>query len=190
MFNQSSSNRMNRTQITIIMKSFKHISALSVVASTLLSSCTLLVSSPLPSSDHANNIIYHSGKTNGYDEIFQVPAKGGVYEFDCANDQYSISILFDSSMPLPVPRKQSNCRCYQASETSKPITVKGLTYSGPFYTITRNADKHNWIITIDPLTTMSGESDEREVLVSVWDEPHDLVFKFKQSDFEPIEYIH
>lgn len=178
------------------MKTHQYISVLLVVASTLLSSCSLLVSSPLHyqrphpyfadydsnhhrAKPHWNNKVY-----NGY---IEVPAEGGIYEFDCADDQFYISRIFDSSMP--VPQKHSNCRYSPTSDDFE--SVNDLTYSGPFYTITCNKDKHNWVIKVDPIMTTTGELNDREIWVFMWDGSDDsnFVFKFEQIDYDSIGYI-
>ena len=165
------------------MRYIKYISALLVMASTLLASCTLLASSPIhnprPHHHHGDESSSYGGRplwnSKFYHGVFRVPAEGGVYEFKCANDKFFISKVYDSSMPWP--------------HKLKP--VNDLTYDGPFYTITCNTDQHNWLITVDPLTTISSESDMREVWVSMWDDSDDynFVFKFEQSCFESFEYI-
>ena len=170
------------------MKTHKHISALLVVAITLLSSCSLLVSSPLPSSKphpHEN----HHRNSKGYNELFEVSVEGGIFEFNCADDQFYISRVVDSSMPPPHKHSNSKCRCGQTTREYKIVNV--LTYSGSFYTITCNRDEHNWVIKIDPLTATYGEFNEREVWVYMRDESDNssLVFKFEQGDFEGYESI-
>lgn len=166
------------------MKSLKHISALLVVAGTLLSSCTLLESSPLHYPRPRPSFAPH-GIHKNYNGFFQVPAKGGVYEFECANDQFYISKIYDTSLS----REHSNSR-YSIAENGF-IPVNDLTYDGAFYTITCNKDEHNWIIEVDPLPT-SGDSNAREVWVLMWDESDEssLVFQFEQSSPDYVDGIH
>ena len=175
------------------MKTHKYISALLVVASALLSSCSLLVSSPIgPSGPHHHFAGYgprphRSGRV--YNSLLQVPADGGIYEFDCANDEFYISRIFDSSMPEP--QRYSHADCRYSPTANDYISVNDVTYSGPFYTITCNRDKHNWIIEIDPLIATSGELDYREIRVFMWDgsDNSNFVFQFEQSDSDSFEYI-
>ena len=166
------------------MKTHIYISALLVVASALLSSCSLLVSSPIhPSGPHP-----HFGRSNKvYSETFEVPAEGGIYEFDCADDQFYILRIYDSSML--VSSERSNCRHSPTLNNFMPVF--DLTYSGSFYTITCNRDEHNWIINVDPLIATSAESDYREIRVLMWDgsDDSDFVFQFEQGDFESYGYI-
>ena len=163
------------------MEAHKHISALLVVASALLSSCSLLVSSPLPPSGprpHSESGSFE--RKNVYSGVIEVPAEGGIYEFDCADDQFYISRIYDSTMPLP--RKTSNCR--HTPTTNDLWPVYDLTYTGSFYTITCNRDEHNWIINIDPLISIPGEFNDRGILVYMWDgsDDYNFIFRFKQSD--------
>lgn len=180
------------------MKTIKYISALLVVSSTLLSSCSLLVSSPLPSSrprPHPHpHPVAHGGSSYGgsrknskvYNDLFRVSVEGGTYEFDCANDQFYIAKIYDSSILLP--DMYTNYDSYTPT-ASDFIPVNDLTFDGSFYTITCNRDKNNWVITIDPLKAMPGELNEREVWVHMWDESdnYNFVFKFEQREF--LEYI-
>ena len=164
------------------MEAHKHISALLVVASALLSSCSLLVSSPLPPSGprpHSESDSF-GRKNYVYSGIIEVPAEGGIYEFDCADDQFYISRIYDSTMPLP--RKTSNCR--HTPTTNDLWPVYDLTYTGSFYTITCNRDEHNWIINIDPLISIPGEYNDRGILVYMWDgsDDYNFIFRFEQSD--------
>ena len=174
------------------MKTLKHISALLVVASTFLSSCSLLVSSPIHSPGPHHFLAgpvpspYRGNPQRVkkvYNGIIQVSAGGGIYQFECADDQFYISRIFDSSMP--VLHNYSNCRYSPKSDDY--ISVDDLTYSGSFYTITCNKDEHNWVINIDPLT----ESDFREIRVFMWDGSDDsnFIFRFEQSDFNDDECI-
>lgn len=160
------------------METHKYISALLVVASALLSSCSLLVSSPLsaprprPHTELRNN--------NVYSGIINVPTEGGIYEFDCADDQFYISRIYDSTMPLP--RKSSDCR--HSPTTNDLWPVYDLTYTGSFYTITCNRDEHNWIIKIDPLISIPGQINDRDILVYMWDgaDDYNFIFRFEQND--------
>ena len=179
------------------MKTHQHISALLVVASALLSSCELLVPSPLHYprphpyfADHESSSFEGSPyRHKVYNGLFEVPAEGGIYKFNCADDRFFISRVFDSSMPLPHNHSNSNCRCGQT--TSNYISVNDLTYSGSFYTITCNKDEHNWVIKVDPLTATSGEFNDREVWVFMWDgsDNSNFVFKFEQADEDSYGYI-
>ena len=173
------------------MKTLKYIAASFLMASTLLSSCTLLCSSPIPHSSSHNHYYgpwssHYGGSMKIYNGLFQVPAEGGVYKFNCADDQFYISRVFDSSMPIPEPHRHhgfhSGCSCCLSAINYR--TVEDLDYDGTFYTITCNQDEHNWIITVDPLSTTAGESDMREIWVSMWDDSDDsyIVFLFEQSD--------
>ena len=169
------------------MKTHIHISALLVVASALLSSCTLLEPSPLP---HYNAHVpgFYGGIPHSsyrvYNGFIQVPAEGGIYQFDCADDQFYISRIFDSSMP--VPQRHSNCRYSPDSDDYE--SVNDLEYSGSFYTITCNKNKHNWVIKVDPLS--SGE-DYRKICVYMWDgsDDSDFIFRFEQGGYDSLEGI-
>lgn len=127
MFNQSYYGR----KIVSIMKTHKHISALLVVASVIFSSCTLFVSSlleyprPRPNTNLTQNV---------YNGIIEVPADGGLYEFDCTDDKFYISKFFDSSMPV----LSKNFDSRHSPETNNYIPVNDLTYSGSFYTVYKN----------------------------------------------------
>ena len=164
------------------MKTSEYISALLLVASTLLQSCSLLCSSPLPHyGDYGPR--YHGGRNKVYSGIFRVPAEGGVYKINCSNDRFYISRILDSTMPMPEPhrRHHSNCRCFSSTNLYKP--VNDLDYDGPFYTIACNQDEHNWVITVDPIMATASEDDTRTVCVSMWDDSDesDIVFLFEQS---------
>ena len=187
---------MNWAQNRDIMKSLHHISALLVVASTLLSSCSLLVSSPIHyPGPHHHHDSYESDSYGRhphrnkkvYSGSFQVAPEGGIYEFECANDEFYISRIFDTSMPMPDLYTDS-----RYSQTSSDyIYVNDLTYEGSFYTITCNKDKHNWIIEVDPLLAVPGEFGTREIWVFMWDGSDDsnFVFHFEQSDDDSFECI-
>ena len=173
------------------MKTHIKIAALLVAASALLSSCELLVSSPIHyPSNHHHSAYYGSGYYGGrplrnnkvYKGLFEVPADGGTFEFDCADDQFYISRIYDSTMPLP--RKTSNCR--HSPTTNDLWPVYDLTYTGSFYTITCNRDEHNWIIKIDPLISIPGQINDRDILVYMWDgaDDYNFIFRFEQSDNE------
>jgi hypothetical protein len=166
------------------MKTHKHISALLVVASALLSSCTLLVSSPLESPRPRP---YTNLTKNFYNGIIEVPVDGGLYEFDCTDDKFYISKIFDSSMP--VLSKNSDSR--HSPETNNYIPVNDLTYTGSFYTITCNRKEHNWIIEIDPLISNPGELNDRDIWVYMWDGSGDyyFIFRFEQIDNNNYGYI-
>ena len=169
------------------MKTHQHISALLILASALLSSCSLLVTSPIHSHGPRHHFADYGPRPHPnikvYNELFQVPAEGGIYKFNCANDKFYISRIFDSSMP--VTHNYSNCR-YSPTEGDFE-SVNDVTYSGAFYTITCNKDEHNWIIEVDPLT----ELNYREIRVFMWDGSDDskLVFQFEQSDYDDLGYI-
>lgn len=176
------------------MKPLNHISVLLVAASTLLTSCLLLVSSPLPPSrphhyvDHES----HKGNSNGYDEFYQIPAKGGVFEFQCANDQFNLAVLFDSTTPMV--DQHSNGRCGPTVDKNYYKPVKGSFYDGPYYTITCDKDKHKWTIEVKPLTTKYRGSDKRNICVSMQDESDfsTFVLMFEQSlvEYEELDHIH
>ena len=171
------------------MKTLKYISALLVVASTLLPSCMLLDSSPIHSygphfpfaaSGSSHYGWGHHRANKVYKGSFEVPAEGGIYEIECGNDNFYISRIFDSSMTLP--QNYSNCRYSPTADDFE--SVNDLTYSGPFYTITCNKDKHNWVIKVDPFIALADEINYREVRVSMWDgsDNSNLVFQFEQND--------
>ncbi len=177
------------------MKRLQLIPVLSIVTCTLLSSCALLVSSPLPRAGHHH---HHADSESSYDErhdyrntyhgTIQVPAEGGIYEIDCADDDFFISYIIDSSMPQSVATH--NGRCGSMVECGRH--VNGLTYDGPFYSIACYQEKHNWVIEIAPFRAAMALGDEREIMVHMSDESDysDVVFIFKQSgDTEPPEYI-
>ncbi len=167
------------------MKTHIHISALLVVAITFLSSCSLLVSSPLPG--YASYEERPQWNKKICKKSFQVPVDGGVFEFECANDQFYISKIFDSSMPTPPAH--TNCR--YSPTTDDYIDVDDLSYYGSFYTVTCNLDQHNWIIKVDPLIATTDEYSYREIWVFMWDESDDyhFVFRFEQNDFDSFERI-
>ena len=175
------------------MKTHKHILALLVVVSALLSSCELLVSSPIHSYGPHHHFAGHGSKLHRrgrvYNSQLQVPADGGIYEFDCANDEFYISRIFDSTMPVAQRYSQLHCRFSPTADDFE--LVNDVTYSGPFYTITCNKDEHNWIIQIDPLIATPGKLDYREIRVYMWDGSDDskLVFQFEQKDLDDYGYI-
>lgn len=180
---------MNRTQNADIMKRLQLISVLSIVSCTLLSSCTLLESSPLPRERRHHHDAHYGSSYNDktYHGTFQVPAEGGIYEFDCADDDFFISHIMDSSMPMPAAPQG---RCAPSVEAGRHVNA--LTYDGPFYTITCHPEKHNWVIEVDPLRVTQWGRNEREVMVFMSDESDysDFVFLFEQKgDSEPLEYI-
>ena len=167
------------------MKSHIHIFALLVVASTLLSSCVLLAPSPIHySNPHPYFADQEPGPYGGnhkvYNGVIEVPAEGGIYEFDCADDKFYISRIFDSSMP--VPDNYSNCRYSPKANDYK--SVNDYSYSGSFYTITCNKDEHNWVIKVEPLMAASGEYNYRDIWVYMWDgsDGSHFIFQFEQSD--------
>ena len=159
------------------MKTFKTISLLLVLMATctVLSSCSLLVASPIHSSrphHHFDNDVpigNPMGYNQAYHGYFRIPAKGGVYEFECKTDQFYISKILDSSMPMPKSHIHSNCRCATGSYEHF-MTVDDSIYYGSFYTITCNNDEHNWTIKIDPFTTTSSDIRRRDVWVIMWRE--------------------
>lgn len=176
------------------MKPFRYIFALLVVASTLLSSCSLLVSSPLHyypspryySDDYESSSYVEPPRGRIYNGAFQVPADGGVFEFDCATDQFHVSKIYDSSMPV------TDYNSRYATPKGNYTSANELTYEGSFYTITCNKDKHNWIIQVYPFITTSDECNEREICVLIWDGSDHSInrFQFEQISSEEIEYIH
>ena len=174
------------------MKTYKIISAFLVVASAFLPSCMLLESSPIhshwPHPSFAASMPGPHGRISKiYNKSFEVPAEGGIYEFDCADDQFYIARVFDSSMPLSQRRSDGR---YSPAE-SDFITVNDLTYTGQFYTITCNKDKHNWVIEVEPLMAAVDEEYYREILVFMWDGSDNsrFVFRFEQIDDYDDEYI-
>ncbi len=181
------------------MKYHQHILALLAVASTLLSSCTLLVSSPIPHSGHHHHYdddggsSYRARPRRVYSRVFQVPAEGGIYEFDCATDQFYISKIYDTSMPTlePMPRYNTHTNCRISPSTDDYESVNDLTYNGSFYTITCDMDKQNWVITVDPFVAFPDEPSIRDIWVLMHDESDDsgFVFQFEQIDDETIESI-
>ncbi len=172
---------MNRTQNTNIMKTLSIISnfLVSVAACTLLSSCVLLASSPI---HHPRHHRIPDPNTIVYNAVFHIPEKGGVYEFECADDQFYISKVLDTTMPLPRPHTHSNCCCSHPMNHFK--IIEDMTYHGSFYTITCNNDDHTWVIEFAPIKTASGESNQRDVWVQMWDgsDDSDFVFLFEQGD--------
>ena len=94
---------------------------------------------------------------------------------------------------MPDSQRYSHSNCRYSPTANDFISVNDVTYSGPFYTITCNRDKHNWIIEVDPLMATPGEFSYREIWVFMWDESDDFnfVFQFEQRDdydsFEGIE---
>ena len=188
---------MNRTQIADIMKRLQLIPIFSIVTCTLLSSCALLVSSPLPHTGHHHHDADYGSSYDGrpahrndktYHGTIRVPAEGGIYEIDCADDDFFISYIIDSTMPLPVTTH--NGRCGPMVECGRH--VNGLTYDGPFYSIACYQEKHNWVIKIAPFRAAMALGDERDIMVHMSDESDysDVVFLFKQSgEPEPLEYI-
>lgn len=191
MFNQSFSYRMNRTQNTSIMKTHIYIFALLVAAITLLSSCSLLVASPIHSHGPHPHYAPHEEKPLWSKKIckksFQVPIDGGIYEFECANDEFYISRIFDSSMLMP----ETHTNYRYSPTTDDYLSVDDLSYYGPFYTITCDLDKHNWIIKVDPLTATPGEFSYRDIWVFMWDGSDDyhFVFQFEQYENDSFEGI-
>lgn len=75
--------------------------------------------------------------------------------------------------------------------TDEYIDVDDLSYYGPFYTITCDLDKQNWIIKIDPFTATPGEISYREIWVFMWDrsDNFNFVFQFEQNDDDSFEGI-
>ena len=174
------------------MKTHKIILALLVVASAFLPSCMLLDSSPLHSPRPRPFLAPHKPRPyrpdySSYNKSFEVPVEGGIYEIDCANDQFYISKVFDSSMSEPLRLSDGH---YSPAERDF-ITVNDLTYTGQFYTITCNVDKHNCVIEIEPLSAAPDESDYRELRVFMWDGSDDshFVFRFEQIDDYDYGYI-
>lgn len=176
------------------MKTNIYISALLVVASTLLSSCELLVSSPIHHSRRLHHSVdYESGYYGGcshrdakvYKEKFEVSAEGGTFEFSCTDDNFYISRVFDSSM-LYEPFSG-----HYSPATDDFIDVGDFTYSGSFYTITCNNDKHKWAITVDPIIATSGDLEYREIWMYMWDGSDDshFLFRFEQMDDFSYEII-
>ena len=155
--------------------------------STLLSSCSLLVSSPIHYSRPSNHGRHPHRNHKVYNGSYEVPAEGCTFEFDCANDDFYILRIFDSS--LPVTQGLSNSRFFPSYNDC--ISVNDLTYAGPFYTITCNQDEQNWNITVDPITTTPGMLDNREVWVFMRDRSDDsyFVIKFEQNDPDSYGYI-
>lgn len=173
------------------MKTHIYISALLVAAVTLLSSCSLLVASPIHSHRPHPHDASHEERPHRSNKVckklFQVPVEGGVYEFDCANDQFYISKIFDSSMLTP----EAYTNCSYSPTTDDYIDVDDFSYYGPFYTITCDLDKQNWIIEVDPLIATPGEISYREVWVFMWDgsDNFNFVFQFEQNDDDSFEGI-
>lgn len=206
------------------MKTLKFISVLLAVASIHLSSCTLLSSSPLPLSsgfhssftksvpskldvfvplETVNAYKENSDAINGdevYSVIFQIPAGGGSYEFECANGQFYISKILDSSMQLTdFPPTTSSFKYVHAS-----------AYSGPYYRITCNQSqlKYTWKIEVDRFPKVEpgqpiglrkhvradmpkvrpSQPSVRTIYVLMWDETDDYnyVFQFEQRNDEYI----
>lgn len=81
--------------------------------------------------------------------------------------------------------------CSYSPTTDEFEDVNDLSYYGPFYTITCDLDKHNWIITVDPWTATPGELSYREVWVFMWDgsDNFNFVFQFEQNDDDSFEGI-
>ena len=167
------------------MKTLKHISALLVLASTLLSSCSLLVSSPLYSTDSLSSyeededeeIFYEyigdvSLNNDLYSQVIFIPLDGGTYEFECGYDQFYISKIFDSSLPC-------NFDLF-STEVFRPVNA--WVYNGPFYTITCDTRQHTWKIEVEPLISMS---DIRQIWVMMWPgfNNSNFVFQFEQGDY-------
>jgi len=100
---------------------------------------------------------------NLYDAAFEIPAEGGIYEFDCPDDQFCISKVLDSTMPLPYPHTHYDCRC------SYPINhfriIEDEAYHGSFYSITCYHDDHTWVLEIYPLKAESDSQRELWVLM-------------------------
>ena len=90
---------------------------------------------------------------------------------------------------MPVAYTHSNGRYSPAANDYED--VNDLSYSGSFYTITCNKNKHNWVITVDPLMASPGEFSYRDVWVYMWDGSDDsgFVFHFEQSDYDSFESI-
>ena len=171
------------------MRTRLNIAALLVVASALLSSCELLVSSPIHyPSNHHHSAYYGSGYYGGrplrnnkvYKGLFEVPADGGTFEFDCADDQFYISRVFDSSMLY------ERSTSHYSPTLDDYIDVDDWTYSGTFYTITCNNDEHKWVIDVDPIMATSDELNDREIWVFMWDgsDGSHFIFRFEQCDDE------
>lgn len=179
------------------MKRLQLIPIFSIVTCTLLSSCALLVSSPLPHTGHHHHDADYGSSYDGrpahrndktYHGTIRVSAEGGIYEIDCADDDFFISYIIDSTMPLPV--SNHNGRCGPMVECGRH--VNGLTYDGPFYSIACYQEKHNWVIEFKPLMASLAGRDGREVMVFMSDESDhsDIVLLFQQrEDSEPLEYI-
>ena len=172
------------------MKTHEYISVLLlVVASALLPSCILLDSSPLhtprphpPIADSRPSSYLGDPHRNSkvYNKSFEVPVDGGIYEFDNSSNQLYFLSIFDSSMSEP--QKLSDDR-YSPAESGF-IMVDDLTYTGQFYTITCNKDKHKWAIEVEPLQAAPDEEYYREIMVFMWDGSDNtrFVFRFEQID--------
>ena len=167
------------------MKTLNTISFLLVLvaACTVLSSCSLLVASPIhsprqhfPTLDaprphhHGDYMTAETamGNSRAYQGFISIPAKGGIFEFECATDHFFISKILDSSMPRRKPHTHSNCRCpYTADDY---ILVDDTNYYGSFYTISCNYDKQSWTIEVDPLTASYSGFMNRDIWVIMWKE--------------------
>ena len=110
-----------------------------------------------------------------------------MYEFDCANDQFYISKIFDSSMLM----QDAYTNSLYSPSTDDYASVNDLSYDGSFYTITCDLKEHKWIIEVDPLLATPGEFSYREVWVCMWDESdgYKFVFQFEQNDDDSFEGI-
>lgn len=170
------------------MKTLKYISALLVLACSLLSSCSLLVASSIyPSDDYLSydeeevdeeeyycEYIDDVTLSNDvYSEVIFIPVDGGSYEFKCRFDQFYISKIFDSSLP---------CNFDQFStQVFRPVNA--WVYNGPFYTITCDTRQHTWKIEVEPLISMS---NIRQIWVMMWPgfNNQNFVFQFEQGDYD------
>jgi hypothetical protein len=170
-----------------MMKTPINISILTVVVITLLSSCSLLVSSPLPSSDYLTYyeeeeeeeedvlfcqtmVAFDWNNDDVYSEVFEIPVDGGYYEFECEYDQFYISKIFDSSLPCAL----------DLISTQVFLPVNAWIYNGPFYTITCDTRRHTWRIEVEPFIPLSGM---RQIWVLMWPgfDQYNYVFQFEQG---------
>lgn len=114
-------------------------------------------------------------KTDVFINPLYIPAEGGSYEFEYANETFYISSVYDSSMRL-VDAPLS---------TLLFKSVKSLSYNGSYYRISCNRGTHTWRIDVDPMP-ISDKPETRSIYVLMWTSSHNynFVFQFDQSNFE------
>lgn len=110
MYHQSFSSRMNRTQNSNIMRTHPFISILLVVATTFLSSCTLLCSSPLPRS---RQHIHHYSEEVSYTDANTYVGGYSYSENSSSQMESTVYIYSPTVKGTPTYCQAPGCSCRQ-----------------------------------------------------------------------------